>query len=103
MFYAKMKQDGQIIANLYHDFQDYVRDTFSPEVETLEIIPFTVHGANYAERQNSVRETAIEYQAANYDVNYDLSMGELWHIGNWFEKMGKRYGLLKEFRENAIC
>lgn len=29
--------------------------------------------------------------------------GELYHIQNFFETMGKRYGLLREFRENCIC
>ena len=100
MFYAKLKQDGQTFGNLYHDFQDYVRDTFSPEVETMVIIPFTVHGSNYRERRENVRNTAIEFSHAE---DGGLSYGELAAIGGWFEKIGKRYGLLKEFRENAIC
>ena len=28
---------------------------------------------------------------------------ELYHIQNFFETMGKRYGLLREFKENCIC
>ena len=101
MFYAKLKQDGQIIGNLYHDFQDYVNDTFSPEVETMAIIPFTVHGNNYAERRENVRGTAMEFQTAN-DCD-GLYMSDMAQIYGWFEKMGKRYGLLKEFRENCVC
>ena len=100
MFYAKLKQDGKETGVLYEDFQDYISDTFSPTVETMAIIPFTVHGSNYAERRENVRETAIEFSHAE---DGGLSYGELAAIGGWFEKMGKRYGLLKEFRENAIC
>ena len=101
MFYAKLKQDGKETGVLYEDFQDYISDTFSPEVETMVIIPFTVHGSSYAERRANVRETAIDFQAANdcgglYQSDYGL-------IGDWFEKMGKRYGLLKELRENCVC
>lgn len=99
MFYAKLKQDGKETGVLYEDFQDYISDTFSPTVETMVIIPFTVHGSNYAERRANVRETALEFQREAEDLSYN----ELWHIQNWFEKMGKRYGLLKEFRENCVC
>ena len=31
------------------------------------------------------------------------SYGELAEAGEYFEKLGRRYGLLQEFRENAIC
>ena len=101
MFYAKLKQNGQETGVLYDDFQDYISDTFSPAVETMVIIPFTVHGSNYAERRENVRGTAMEFQTAN-DCD-GLYMSDMAQIYGWFEKMGKRYGLLKEFRENAIC
>ena len=100
MFYAKLKQGNEETGVLYEDFQDYISDTFSPEVETMVIIPFTVHGSNYAERRENVRETAIDFQAADCGGLY---MSDMAQIYGWFEKMGKRYGLLKEFRENAIC
>ena len=101
MFYAKLKQDGKETGVLYEDFQDYISDTFSPEVETMVIIPFTVHGNNYAERRENVRGTAMEFQTAN-DCD-GLYMSDMAQIYGWFEKMGKRYGLLKEFRENCVC
>ena len=99
MFYATFKQNGEYFGALYHDFQEYVNDTFDPGIETLAIIPFTVHGSSYAERRANVRETALEFQREAEELSYN----ELWHIQNWFAKMGKRYGLLKEFMENAIC
>jgi hypothetical protein len=43
---------------------------------------------------------AIDFQSAN---DCDLSYGELADIYNFFEVNGKRYGLIQEFRENAIC
>lgn len=101
MFYATFKQNGEYFGALYHDFQDYVNDTFDPGIETLAIIPFTVHGSNYAERRENVRGTAMEFQTAN-DCD-GLYMSDMSQIYGWFEKMGKRYGLLKEFRENAVC
>ncbi len=103
MFYAKLKQDGQIVGNLYHDFQDYVSDTFSPEVETLEIVSFTVHGSNYRERRADVEDKAIICQHDYFDPDVEIDNLDWTDISDWFAKMGKRYGLLKEFRENCVC
>lgn len=54
----------------------------------------------YEKRKARAREKAIEWQLkfGTKDVSYD----ELLEAGNYFEKLGKRYGLLKEFRENGI-
>ena len=65
-------------------------------------IPLTVSGKTYAERAADLRNKAIEYQSSWYDF-CGFSYGELAIIQNFFERNGKRYGLLKEFRENAIC
>lgn len=101
MFYAKFRnEEGQEIGKLYDLWDEYHADTFSPEVEPLEIIDFSVKGKNYREQQSSVRETAIDFQIADEG---GLSMEELGRIGEWFNVQGKRYGLLKEFQENAIA
>ena len=55
----------------------------------------------YAEKKEQIREQAIDWQNSWYDNCY--SYGELAFFHDYFEKMGKRYGLLREFRENAIC
>ena len=48
----------------------------------------------------AARSAAIEWQAASNDAAVPYS--ELAEIGERFYKLGKRYGLLKEFRENGI-
>ena len=45
-------------------------------------------------------EAAIEWQISLYDRA--VSWQEEAQEGARFEKLGKRYGLLKEFRENGI-
>ena len=55
----------------------------------------------YQKRKAEVREEAIEWQADFAEHNY--SYGELAYYGDYFERLGKRYGLLREFKENAIC
>ena len=51
--------------------------------------------------KQAARDKAIEWQ---YDFNnHNYSWGELVEYQGYFEKLGKRYGLLTEFRENGIC
>lgn len=55
----------------------------------------------YQERKEEIRNEAIEWQ---YDFsNHNYSYYELMEFGEYFYKLGKRYGLLKEFHENGIC
>lgn len=54
----------------------------------------------YNLRKAQLVEEAMEYQDSC--VDYEYSYGELYEIGNYFMKMAKRYGLVREFRENGI-
>ena len=55
----------------------------------------------YQKEKENVRNKAIEWQSDFCNQNY--SYGELSMFQDYFERLGKRYGLLKEFRENCIC
>lgn len=55
----------------------------------------------YQEMKEKVRQEAIEWQMNG--MNGNISYSELAAIGERFSKLGKRYGLLKEFRGNGIC
>ena len=70
------------------------------EHNLLSVIPFEVNGRTYAERKDDLREKAIDWSYAGSVASW--SYGELAEILEFFEKNGKRYGLLAEFRENAI-
>ena len=55
----------------------------------------------YATKKAVARQKAIDWQK---DVaNHNYSYGELCEFVMHYEKLGRRYGLLKEFRENGIC
>lgn len=100
MFYAAFTLEGQTHSNLYTRWEDYHRDTFSPDADIYAVVPFRISGRTYAERKESARQTAVNFQAAELP---GLSWGELATIQEWFYKVGKRYGLIREFAENAIC
>ena len=56
---------------------------------------------SYQQLKSEAREQAIDWQIETSEQN--LSYGELAEAQEHFEKLGRRYGLLQEFRENAIC
>ena len=55
----------------------------------------------YEKRKAEVREEAIEW--SNDVGNHEYSYGEFAYFEDHFRRLGKRYGLLREFKENAIC
>lgn len=54
----------------------------------------------YQEAKEKARNEAIEWQLDFGNHNY--SYGELFYYSDYFEKLAKRYGLIKEFEENGI-
>lgn len=54
----------------------------------------------YTEAKERARDKAIEWQMDFNNHNYSYS--ELAYYGDYFTRLAKRYGLVKEFRENGI-
>ena len=54
----------------------------------------------YQQQKETARQKAIEWQLNESD--YPYSYGGLAILTNYFYRLGKRYGLLREFRENGI-
>lgn len=104
MFIARLKDkyssEHDAICNLYDDNEISIFNaaTFSPDIE-YQLLPFKISGKTYAERKNAARQLAIDYQ---YTDCGGLSWGEYAAITSYFEKIGRRYGLLREYRENEI-
>ena len=55
---------------------------------------------NYEIAKENARQKAIDWQLDFCNNNYSYS--ELAEWADYFRKLGKRYGLLKEFKENGI-
>ena len=54
----------------------------------------------YQKEKEKTRNEAIDRQADF--VNHNYSYGELAYFSDYFETNARRYGLVKEFRENGI-
>lgn len=55
----------------------------------------------YQQMKEKVRNAAIDWQRSFESCLYSWE-----EVAEWqgkFERLGKRYGLLREFRENGIC
>lgn len=94
--------DGEFLGGIWDSWEDFHSDTFSPEYETHFCYDFTTKGKTYADRKEYVRNFAIDW--SNLGFLYEgWSYGELGIIQSEFERLGRQYGLLKEFHENCIC
>lgn len=69
-------------------------------------VSFDVHGPRgharktYTQRKNLLRDFAVEWQCRAGDMGY--SCGEMADWAGFFEEYGRKFGLLTEFRANAI-
>lgn len=54
----------------------------------------------YAEQKQNARQRAIDWQ--EWQAGQSLSQGEYADFENYFTRLGRRFGLLREFKENAI-
>ena len=100
MFFAKFTINGQTTAELYDSWDKFHADTFNPATEVITLIEIKIHGKDYQTRKESLRTLAIDWSHADIEGIY---MSDLADISNWFFLKGKRFGLLDEFIENAIC
>lgn len=101
MIYTVLKENNNETANLFYSWEEYHKTTFSPDIETICIIELgRIKGKTYQAKKAAIEDKAIEY--SNNQAG-GLSYGEIADIQGYFETYGKRYGLLREFYENAIC
>ena len=93
---------NEIVGGIYTGIDYKTAAAEIGENNILYFIPLTISGRTYNERKNDLRNKAIEYQNSWYDF-CGFSYGELAIINDFFETNGRRYGLLTDFKENAIC
>jgi hypothetical protein len=55
---------------------------------------------NYEKRKDAARQEAIEWQAEFSE--HDYSYGEIAEQQAYFEQLARKYGLVREFKENGI-
>lgn len=55
---------------------------------------------SYADLKETARQQAIEWQ--DWLSDHSASYGGLAIASEYFENLGRRFGLIQEFRENAI-
>lgn len=80
-------------------FFEEVEEMDANSAVTVALNP-TYYGKRYTDKKDAIRNKAIEL--SHYDLE-GISYGELAVIQDFFERYGKRYGLLTEFHENGIC
>ena len=103
MFYGSyITESGEIVGGFYSDYEEWFKETFPPDTQVSVIIDLHVHGDTYEKRKDDVRNKAIDFQRLFGEYSVPMSWTELAMWGEYFEKQGRRYGLVAEFRENGI-
>lgn len=105
MFIGVYEIDEKENFNIYYKnslgYDEWYKDTFSPLCKNIDRLVFTIKGKTYKKKKESLKNIAIDWQL--HFSQYGWSYGELAEISSWFYEKAKRYGLLKEFKENCIC
>lgn len=85
----------------YKDLVNYLVYRIKQDMKTRLEIDKEIYGLNaYDKAKARARQEAIDWQHQASTQN--LSYGEIVEKNNYFERLGKRYGLVKEFRENGV-
>ena len=66
----------------------------------FELVPLAVHGHTRKERKEAARELARRVERMLYG---GMSWFECAYMAHFFETLGRKCGLLREFRENGFC
>lgn len=100
-YLASYTRNGKTESGIYYGSAGI--DLFNREsfcCDDYNIVSFTISGKNYKDRQESARD--IIYTAADVNVFPDLSYSEYMTLADIFENIGRKYGLIKELKENGI-
>ena len=84
----------------YEDINNFNNTIWSPEKEYSFVTDFSIRGKTYAARKSYARELAMNISDAVSKVS--LTWSEIADISQNLERIGKRYGLIKEFKENGL-
>ena len=104
MFLARYTINNKTYNNIYikkfGGFEAFKNDKFRPDTKNIQLLDLSISGRTYAERKANAEQKTVIFQ---YDFAcLPWSYGELATIYEQFQKIGKRYGLLKVFKENCI-
>ncbi len=97
----RVEQAKDIVENIvrYHN-KNLTKQQYDDLQEVAGLLKQATDKKSYKDRKAELEQEAIEYQRDVSENNYSLDY--LNDMCQYFLKYGKRYGLLKEFRENGI-
>lgn len=105
MFIGYYELENEQYNNIYYKnglgYKLWNEDTFNPNTKNISLLDLTIKGKTYKERKYFAEEIAKTWQSEFSSLSW--SYNELAIMNEYFYKIGKRYGLLKEFKENCIC
>lgn len=93
---------GERHLGIYYSWSEYHKDTWNPECKQILLMdPSTVKGKTYIEKKRKFHDLAVEFSNYRSEL-YPLTYSENQVIAEFFERYAKRYGLVRELKENGI-
>lgn len=86
-------------ASIFADWNLFHAATFAPDTIISAVFPLRIHGRTYAEKRAHLRRLAIDIQSADLG---GISYGELCDLQCFLIRSARKYGLIQEFKQNAI-
>ena len=99
MIYAYFVFNGKHFQGVFSE-EELNRISFSPEVDMKYSVRLKAHGKDFTRR---LAQTIFNMDTEAVNSGADcLSYGELAILSAFFTKAARRFGLVREFRENGI-
>ena len=100
LYFGTCMIDGSVMGWVFGSRDDLHKQIEINDSTILFETNFVVHGSNYKDKKESARALAIDIQGALSESS--VSWWEHSLITKKLYSIGKRFGLIKEFKENAI-
>lgn len=104
MVYAVYRDyNGHAKGGVLNSWDEYFSDPDNPQTEESIICLISDRAAlagSYEDKKACIRNAGIDYLNSFSEIS--LSYGEIVTMQDYFTKMGRRFGLINEFRENCI-
>ena len=89
---------------LFNNSYDFNKFSNTKDFSYIDYVVLSVKGSTYTERRNNLKSLATDCSfliLENVDKN-ELSNAGIDKIKDWFTKVGKQFGLMREFKNLGV-
>lgn len=100
MILAIVNIDNDDKMRVYYSYEELHKDLYCPDDSLVWATDFKIKGKTYAERKQFARDIGVTI-SNNREIE-EITHIDAMNIAENLDNLAKRYGLIKEFRENGL-